>query len=119
MQALANLIRSLFWGLTALIVIVFSVTNRKPFLVDLWPFEINLAIMPYHLLFLGIFIGFVITGSVMSWLRLQEFTRRRKAERRAHDRTQQMQAMAEDTEAREHAAATAIVASATKDDHLD
>jgi len=76
-----KLLGILFWIVTALFLVVFSVSNRTIIDLSFEPFEFVLPIPTYQILFFGIFIGILITGTSLSWLRLQGFARRRKAER--------------------------------------
>ena len=49
------------------VVVVFSIANRGPVMVDLWPFEMSRC-LPLFLLILGSFaVGFLV-GAVIMWL---------------------------------------------------
>ncbi len=91
-----KLLGILFWIVTALFLVVFSVSNRTIIDLSFEPFEFVLPIPTYQILFFGIFIGILITGTSLSWLRLQGFARRRKAERQATNLEAQVSSLSED-----------------------
>lgn len=96
-QSLGSLIRRVFWFALALLLILFSISNRQHVVLSLEPFGALMAPVPVYLvLFLGIFIGLVIAGGVTGWLRLKGFARRRKAERRADYLEGQVSSLSED-----------------------
>ncbi|NVJ98842.1 MAG: DUF1049 domain-containing protein [Alphaproteobacteria bacterium] len=95
-QSLASLIRRLFWIALAILLVFFSVNNRMPVQISFTPFELEMAIPAFLLVFVGIFVGLLLAGGVTGWLRLQGFARRRKAERRASYLEDQVSALSED-----------------------
>ncbi|WP_262692597.1 hypothetical protein [Kordiimonas aestuarii] len=96
-QSLGSLIRRIFWFALAVLLILFAISNRQNVVLSLEPFGALMAPVPvYGVLFLGIFIGLLIAGSVTGWLRLKGFARRRKAERRAGQLEVQVSALSED-----------------------
>lgn len=81
-------IRRVLWVLFALMLVAFSVVNRKAIFVALPFTDIAIPIAPYLLFFAGLFTGLLISGVVLSWARLKGFVARRQAEREAvHLRT--------------------------------
>ncbi len=95
-KPLARLIRRLFWLLMGFVLVFFAVNNRSVVDLSFAPFFGSFAVPIYLILFAGIFIGLAVAAFVTSWLRLEGFTKRRKAERRADYLGDQMSAMAED-----------------------
>jgi len=95
-KSLTRLIRRLAWILIGLCLIFFSVNNRGAVEISFRPLAESYAIPIWWILFAGIFIGLIVSAAVTSWLRLEGFTKRRKAERRADYLDDQMSAMAED-----------------------
>ncbi len=96
-QSLGSLIRRVFWFALALLLILFSISNRQHVVLSLEPFGALVGPVPlYIVLFLGIFLGLLIAGGVTGWLRLKGFARRRKAERRAEQLEGQVSALSED-----------------------
>lgn len=109
-KTLSRLIRRLIWILIGLFLVIFAINNRADVELSFAPLSGSYLIPVWWILFAGIFIGFAVTASVASWLRLEGFARRRKAERRANYLNDQMAAMAEDAHEgranRAHKAAT-------------
>ncbi|UTW58924.1 LapA family protein [Kordiimonas sp. SCSIO 12603] len=95
-KSLLLLIRRLFWLLIGLALVFFAVNNRTMVQISFEPFWSGFSMPLYLLLFIGIFIGLLVSAFVTGWLRLEGFTKRRKAERRAGYLEDQMSAMAED-----------------------
>jgi len=95
-KTFSRLIRRLTWILIGLALIFFAVNNRGSVELSFAPIAGNYLIPIWWVLFTGIFIGLVVAAAVTSWLRLEGFTKRRKAERRAEYLDEQMTAMAED-----------------------
>jgi len=95
-KSLSQLIRRLIWILIGLALIFFAVNNRSQVELSFEPLAGNYLIPVWWVLFAGIFIGLMVAAAVTSWLRLEGFTKRRKAERRADYLNNQMAAMAED-----------------------
>jgi len=93
----AILIRRIIWILVALTLILFAVSNRHIVEISLLPFQYAVTIPVWGVLFLGIFIGLLISAFVTGWFRLKSFTKRRKAERRVDELDAQVNALAEDT----------------------
>jgi len=98
-KSFSKLIRRLVWLLIGLVLVFFAVNNRGVVEISFAPFADGIFIQAWWLLFAGIFIGIGVTASVASWLRLEGFAKRRKAERRADYLDDQMTAMAEDAHA--------------------
>lgn len=104
-KSLSRLIRRLIWILIGLSLVFFAVNNRGDVSLSLEPLAGSYNIPVWWVLFAGIFIGIAVTSAVASWLRLEGFARRRKAERRADYLDSQMASMAEDAhEGRAHRA---------------
>ncbi|PCI64370.1 MAG: hypothetical protein COB37_01995 [Kordiimonadales bacterium] len=95
-KSLSLLIRRLVWVVLGIVLVFFAVNNRADVAVSFDPLFGSYAIPIYIILFAGIFIGLMVAAVVTSWLRLEGFTKRRKAERRADYLDDQMSAMAED-----------------------
>lgn len=95
-KSLSLLIRRLVWVLLGIVLVFFAVNNRVRVPVSFDPLFGSENIPIYIILFAGIFIGLMVAAVVTSWLRLEGFTKRRKAERRADYLDDQMSAMAED-----------------------
>lgn len=93
----ATLIRRLLWLSVGVTLIIFAVNNRQITEISLFPLPYGIAIPVWGVLFAGIFIGLSISAFVTGWIRLQGFTKRRQAERRADYLDSQVAAMAEDT----------------------
>lgn len=90
-------LRYLFWFLLGLLLILFSVNNRHDAEISLTPLLSDIPAIPvYFILFLGIFIGILITGLSLNWLRLKGFTKRRQAERAATNLESQVSSLSED-----------------------
>ncbi|WP_308911172.1 LapA family protein [Pseudokordiimonas caeni] len=83
MTAFIALLRRLFWGILAVLLVFFAVNNRAPVTIAFEPFPFTVTMPLWLVLFVGIFVGLAVAGMVTSWLRLKGFTARRKAERRA------------------------------------
>ncbi len=96
-RSFAILIRRLLWLIVGIALIVFAVSNRQITEISFAPLPYSILIPIWAVLFAGIFIGLIISAFVTGWLRLEGFTKRRKAERRADYLDSQMSAMAEDT----------------------
>jgi uncharacterized membrane protein YciS (DUF1049 family) len=97
LTSLMKLLRGIFWFLIAISLIFFSVNNRHDAGLKLDPLFADVAPIPvYIILFAGIFIGILITGMSLSWLRLKGFTRRRKVERTASQLEEQVTTLSED-----------------------
>jgi len=109
-KSLSQLIRRAAWILLGLALIFFAVKNRGGVPVSFEPIAGVQNIPIWIILFAGIFIGLAVSAAVTSWLRLEGFAKRRKAERRADYLDSQMALMAEDAHkgraAHAHAAAT-------------
>ncbi|MFC3052170.1 hypothetical protein [Kordiimonas pumila] len=90
------LIRSLVWIGAGLLLVLFALNNRSTITVSLEPIYPAIAMPMWGLLFVGIFIGLLITAVVTGILRLKAFVRRRQAERTAADLSKQVAAIAED-----------------------
>ena len=104
-KSISRLIRRLIWILIGLFLIFFSVKNRGWVDLSFEPLAAPFSVQVWWILFAGIFIGAGVTAWVASWLRLEGFAKRRKAERRADYLNEQMTAMAEDAhEGRAHRA---------------
>lgn len=59
----ANAVRYLIWILTlpiVLLAVVFSVANRGPVEIDLWPLDLRVALPLYLLLLLSLFVGLLL-----------------------------------------------------------
>lgn len=95
-KPLLLLIRRLFWLALGLALVFFAVNNRDMVHLSFEPLWGGFSLPLYLLLFIGIFIGIAVSAFVTGWLRLEGFTKRRKAERRAGYLEDQMSAMAED-----------------------
>lgn len=95
-QSFSRLIRRLFWVALGFVLIFFAVKNRHAVDVSFEPVLGTYSIKLWVVLFVGIFIGLMVSAAVTGWLRLEGFARRRKAERRAEYLGEQMAAMAED-----------------------
>ena len=95
-RPLAILIRRLLWISIGVALVVFAVNNRVITEISLSPLPFSLSLPLWGLLFAGIFIGLIIAATVTGWIRLQGFTQRRKAERRAVYLDKQVTALAED-----------------------
>jgi uncharacterized integral membrane protein len=107
-QSLFRLIRRSLWILLGISLIIFAVNNRQGVELSFAPLWGSIPVPAWLILFAGIFIGLLVSATVTSWLRLEGFARRRKAERRADYLDDQMTAMAEDAHAgRAHKAHTA------------
>ncbi|MFC4349208.1 lipopolysaccharide assembly protein LapA domain-containing protein [Kordiimonas lipolytica] len=114
-QSLGSLIRRIFWFALALLLILFSVSNRQHVVLALEPFgALSVSVPLYLVLFLGIFVGLLIAGGVTGWLRLKGFARRRKAERRAGYLEDQVSALSEDVHKAHARSAHETVRSATE-----
>jgi len=112
--AFLALLRRLFWGILAVLIVFFAVNNRAPVTLYFEPFPVTVAMAPWLILFVGIFIGLAVAGAVSSWLRLKGFTARRKAEKRAKALEGEMADLTARTqEAERSATETAIVAGQT------
>lgn len=109
-KSLTRVIRRLIWILIGLSLIFFSVNNRNAVELSFEPLAGSYPVPIWWILFGGIFIGLIISAAVTSWLRLEGFAKRRKAERRADYLDDQMAAMTEDAYEgkahRAHSAAT-------------
>ncbi len=90
------LIRRFLWLCLGVLLVVFAVNNRGAIPLSFEPFGLSFSIPIYLVLFAGIFLGLFISAFVTGWLRLESFTKRRKAERRADYLGEQMSSMAED-----------------------
>ncbi len=114
-HSFAILIRRLLWLIVGVALIIFAVNNRQITEISFAPLPYGIPAPIWAVLFAGIFIGLIISAFVTGWLRLQGFTKRRKAERRADYLDGQMAAMAEDTHkikaAKAHENASEIVIS--------
>jgi hypothetical protein len=89
--------RFLFWFILGIGLIFFSVNNRHDAELSFDPFAVNIPPIPiYFILFTGIFIGILITGLSLNWLRLIGFTERRRAERMASNLEVQVSSLSED-----------------------
>lgn len=88
--------RRLLWVAFAVLLIFFAVNNRQNVVISLEPFGYLAPVPAFWLIFIGIFIGLIAAAAVTGWLRLQGFTKRRKAERRADYLEGQVSALAED-----------------------
>ncbi|GHF13219.1 hypothetical protein GCM10017044_04000 [Kordiimonas sediminis] len=86
--------------LTALVLVVFSVSNRSVVDIGFYPFDTLVALPVYLVLFAGIFLGLLVAASVSSYFRLRGFAQRRKAERRATELEKQVTEMSEDAHTR-------------------
>jgi len=95
-KSLSRLIRRAAWIFLGLALIFFAVKNRDSVPVSFEPLLGIYDVPVWVLLFAGIFIGLAVSAAVTSWLRLEGFTKRRKAERRADYLDNQMALMAED-----------------------
>ena len=95
-KSFSRLIRRLSWILIGLGLIFFAVNNRGAVELSFAPLAGGYLIPIWWVLFAGIFIGLLVSAAVTSWLRLEGFAKRRKAERRADYLDGQMEAMAED-----------------------
>jgi len=95
-KSFSRLIRRLTWILIGLALIFFAVNNRARIELSFEPLAGSYFIPIWWVLFTGIFIGLAVSAAVTSWLRLEGFAKRRKAERRADYLDKQMEAMAED-----------------------
>ena len=92
-----KLLRGIFWFLIAISLIFFSVNNRHDAGLKLDPFFTEVPPIPvYIILFIGIFVGIVVTGMSLSWLRLKGFTKHRKVERVASHLEEQVTTLSED-----------------------
>lgn len=96
-HSIAILIRRLLWLVGGIALVIFAVSNRQIIEISIAPLPYALSVPVWGVLFAGIFIGLIVSAFVTGWLRLQSFTKRRKAERRADYLDSQMSAMAEDT----------------------
>ncbi|TNE64610.1 MAG: DUF1049 domain-containing protein [Alphaproteobacteria bacterium] len=96
LQSFVTLIRRLFWLVLGVALIFFSVNNRQAVQLVFEPFSLSFPVPAFLLLFAGMFIGLVVAAGVTGWLRLQGFTRRRKAERRAETLEREVASLAED-----------------------
>lgn len=78
--------RYIFWLLTLLLTavfIIFTVANREPVVIDLWPFEIEQA-LPFSLVVLASLLFGFLVGTFLMWLRFGAArARARQAEQRA------------------------------------
>ena len=95
-KSLSRLIRRLSWIFIGLGLLFFAVNNRGAVELSFAPLAGSYLIPIWWILFAGIFIGLIVSATVTSWLRLEGFAKRRKAERRAEYLDDQMTAMAED-----------------------
>jgi uncharacterized integral membrane protein len=95
-KSFSRLIRRLVWILIGLSLIFFAVNNRTGVELSFEPLAGRYFIPVWWVLFAGIFLGIGVSAAVTSWLRLEGFTKRRKAERRADYLDAQMALMAED-----------------------
>lgn len=95
-SSLAILIRRLFWIITGVALVIFAVNNRQITEISLAPMPFSISMPVWGLVFIGIFIGLIVSATVTGWIRLKGFTKRRKAERRADYLDGQMAAMTED-----------------------
>lgn len=89
-------LRRILWGALALFLILFAINNRESVVLSFEPIGYIGPMPLFVLLFVGIFIGLLAAAGVTGWLRLQGFTRRRKAERRADQLEEQVTALSED-----------------------
>lgn len=96
-RSFAILIRRLMWLIIGVGLVIFAVNNRQVTEISFNPLPYAVPIPIWGVLFAGIFIGLIVSAFVTGWLRLQGFTKRRQAERRADYLDSQMAAMAEDT----------------------
>ena len=82
------------WILTvpvAIVAVVFSITNREPAALNLWPLGITLEV-PLFILVLGSGLVGLILGGMITWLSAGRVRRRaRKAEYRASDAEREVQ----------------------------
>ena len=69
-MALWRFVKIALWGLLALFLIQFAISNRTPLMVGVWPFPYFVELPAYSLLFIGIFIGLFCAAMVTGWLRL-------------------------------------------------
>ena len=95
-NGLKSLLLNLFWALTTVGLLFFSVNNRQAVDLSFAPFDFVLPVPVFLVLFLGIFIGLCVAGSMSTYQRLQSFTKRRKAERHAAEMEKQVESLAED-----------------------
>ena len=98
-QSLFRLIRRILWVMLGIALIFFAVRNRHTVEISFDPFMGSFHIKVWIILFVGIFIGLMVSAAVTGWLRLESFAQRRKAERRAEYLGEQMAAMSEDAHA--------------------
>ncbi len=80
----------------ALVLIIFSISNRASIDLAFYPFDYVLTVPLYFVLFTGIFIGLIIAASVSGYLQLRGFARRRKAERKATELEEQVSELSEE-----------------------
>ncbi len=95
-KSLFKVIRRLIWVLIGLFLVFFAVHNRGAVEISFDPIAGRYLLPVWWILFAGIFIGIFVSAAVTSWLRLEGFAKRRKAERRAVYLDEQMALMAED-----------------------
>lgn len=89
-------LRRLSWFVFAVLLIFFAVNNRQGVVLSLEPFGFLPPVPVFLIFFAGIFVGLIAAAGVTGWLRLEGFTKRRKAERRASYLEEQVSALSED-----------------------
>jgi uncharacterized integral membrane protein len=76
------------WILTLpliIVAVVFSVANREPITLDLWPFEYSSPPIPLSIALLASLVLGLLVGSLAAWLSAGRTRRRARQERRRAD----------------------------------